>query len=117
MTKKLGVTRGAEGWVVSDLSCGRIIAGPFDKEDEALSWIERWRIEQVFAGVSKWEREVSTEVDGRKYTARFHTDEDMVHVSYGGRRKSTQLGGHAQNPKLLAEILLRELVGQAHRDR
>ena len=65
--------------------------------------------------MSAWEREVSIEI---RQTGHFHIDnKGMVHVSYGGYSKSTQLGGHAKYPKLLAETLLRELVGQAHRDR
>jgi hypothetical protein len=63
--------------------------------------------------MSKSESEVT-----QKYTGHFRVDnKGILHVSYGGYSKSTQLGGHAKYPKLLAEILLRELVGQAHRDR
>ena len=66
--------------------------------------------------MSGWEGEVSCEMGGRKYTGHYHVDKGMLHVSYGGCSKSPQVGGHFQNPELLAAILVRELVAEARKD-
>jgi hypothetical protein len=59
----------------------------------------------------RWEGDVSWfDPEGRKHTGRYHVDKGMLHVSHGADSKRTQVGGHALNPKPLAEILLRELV-------
>jgi hypothetical protein len=53
----------------------------------------------------------------RKYRGWYTIEKNLITVRSAYGTRSTQLGGHAKYPKLLAEILLRELVGQAHRDR
>jgi hypothetical protein len=66
--------------------------------------------------MSRWEGEASCEMGGRKYIGHYHVDTGMLHVSYGGCSKSTQVGGHFLNPKPLAAILVRKLVAEARKD-
>ena len=50
--------------------------------------------------MSKSKSEVACEIEGQKYTGHFRVDnKGILHVSYGGYSKSTQLGGHAKYPK------------------
>ena len=65
----------------------------------------------------RWEGEVSIELGGRTYTGLYRVDDKgMLHVSYGGDSKSERVGGHLQNPKVLAERLLREQKAVARKD-
>jgi hypothetical protein len=54
--------------------------------------------------------EVQIERAGKTYTGSFTIVRKMITVTYSSRSKQTQLGGSADNPKVLAKILLRELV-------
>lgn len=48
----------------------------------------------------------------RKYTGWYIIEDDLITVRSAYGNKSTQLGGHAETPEVLARILLRELVGR-----
>ena len=56
------------------------------------------------------EKDVSIDYEGVTYAGQYAVDRDMIDVFYEGRKKCTQLGGHAQYPELLAKLLLREMV-------
>ena len=64
--------------------------------------------------MSRWEGEVSVVIGSQKYTGRYRVgDKGILTVYYGGDSKSTH-HRRPESPKPLAEILLSELVGQAH---
>jgi hypothetical protein len=52
-------------------------------------------------------------IDGKTYDAEFTVEDGMIHLAskqFEGEKKVTQLGGMADNPEVLAGMLLRELV-------
>jgi hypothetical protein len=58
---------------------------------------------------------IAVKVGGVTYRGRYSTtrDMDMIRVTYGSSRKSTQLGGMANAPWVLARIMLAEQVREA----
>ena len=55
-------------------------------------------------------RAVTTISNGRQYLGEYEVRGGVITVFLGATRKSTQLGGHKNNPDTLACILLRELA-------
>jgi hypothetical protein len=49
---------------------------------------------------------------GRKHLGWYTIDGDLITVRSAYGNRTTQLGGHADTPEVMARILLRELVGQ-----
>lgn len=66
--------------------------------------------------MSRWEGEVPVVIEGREYTGHYRVDDKgMLHVSCGGDTESTH-HRRPQDPKSMAEILLRKLVAKAKKD-
>jgi hypothetical protein len=53
---------------------------------------------------------VTTILNGREYSGAYEVRGEIITVFLGHAKKSTQLGGHKNNPDTLAAILLRELA-------
>ena len=58
--------------------------------------------------------ELTIKLDGRTYIGYYSVEADLVTVSYGGIRETTQVGGSGSDPEDLARNLLRELVTKRH---
>ena len=54
--------------------------------------------------------ELTIKLDGRTYIGYYGVESDLITVSYGGIRETTQVGGSGSEPEDLARNLLRELV-------
>jgi hypothetical protein len=48
----------------------------------------------------------------RKYRGWYTIEDDLITVRSAYGNRTTQLGGHADTPELMARILLRELAGR-----
>jgi hypothetical protein len=53
---------------------------------------------------------VTIVLNGREYSGEYEVRGDVITVFWGHEKKSTQLGGHKENPHTLARVLLRELA-------
>ena len=53
---------------------------------------------------------VSVTIDGKAYRGTYYVEHRGITVIYGGRQKAALLGGHAGDPKSLAQTLLTEMV-------
>jgi hypothetical protein len=47
---------------------------------------------------------------GKDYIGRYEINRGIIKVEYGLIEKKTQIGGHVGAPKLLAEMMLREII-------
>ena len=57
--------------------------------------------------MSAWEREVSIEIEGRKYIGHFHIHKGMVHVSHGGYSRSS-----ARRPRQISKAAGRNMTAR-----
>ena len=58
--------------------------------------------------------ELTIKLDGRTYIGYYSVESDLITVSYGGIRETTQVGESGSDPEDLARNLLRELVMKRH---
>ena len=55
---------------------------------------------------------VAIEREDKIYTGSYTIAQKMITVAHGSRVKTTQLGGFADAPEVLARIMLGEMVGE-----
>ena len=58
--------------------------------------------------------DLAIKLDGRTYIGTYSVESDLITVSYGGIRQTTQVGGSGSDPEDLARNLLREMVTKRH---
>ena len=56
--------------------------------------------------------ELTIKLDGRIYIGYYSVESDLITVSYGGLRETTQVGG--PDPEDLSRVVLQELVTKRH---
>ena len=56
---------------------------------------------------------VEIQLDGKKYSATYEVKRGVIEVSSFWGRRTTQTGGMATKPEILARQLLREIVSDA----